>query len=205
MDHENGGLRADQSEVISVEVKTLCLVWKKWETMKDVWEELIWYKTLDFSQKKCERDTGMGQKEGTLPGKWGNEPQVNFPMMTNGRERFPRHLSVLLCDDSSMCLARTVSQLYEPYPWVALWVLHCLLACPLPINITISLQCQHLTHTSLSSAHSHWPWPNGVSNRASGLLYSITAWHKWNKYLLSYQQLDHSPLNLYLDKRDYGW
>jgi hypothetical protein len=60
----------------------------------------IWYNNSDFFHKS-ERDTGMGQKAENLTGKWNKELQNNSPMVTSGKEHFPRHLSGHLWDKSS--------------------------------------------------------------------------------------------------------
>lgn len=183
MGHENGDVHVDQREVGSVGVKGLCLVWKKWETVKDIWEECALVQNLRYSHKKCERDNRMGQKEETLPGKC-KELQNSSPVTTNGRDHFPRHLWGHLCVENGTCIWQE-QYLYSlwaisSFPWVVLWVLRRLLACPQPITITTSLQCQYLVHKPMSSAHSYWPWPNEAGKTTHAQLGIGTTIHPYS-------------------------
>lgn len=161
-------------------------------------KSVIWYKNLNFSHKKCDRDrdAGMGRKKGTLPGKWGNEPQISFLMMTNGREHFPWHLSGLLCEDNSTRLARTVPQLFlshiPEWPYEFCTAVH------------LSSACYHYCILKMPTSHSHIPV-------LSSFILTTTKWRvqpgigttiiphslvRRNKYLFSYQQHDLSPPSL---------
>lgn len=107
------------------------------------------YNNLDFLTSLERHRDGTNCRE--LTGSWSNEPQYSFPMVTQGRERVPRHLSGHLWDDSSACVWHsnilTRHQPYSPVPLSA----HLSFTCCLYYIVTMPW----LNHTSLSSVNSY--------------------------------------------------
>lgn len=113
------------------EMKSLCLVWNKWETMKDIEKGGIWYRNLDFltSQREMlgwDKRQRTSQENGVMTSRIVSQW---WPRERNTSQGISQGTFGTRAAQVSGTAILTACPPYSPVPWMGLWVLHCLITC----------------------------------------------------------------------------
>lgn len=177
-------------------MKSLCLVWNKWETMKDTEKGGIWYRNLDFltSQREMLAWDKTSQENGVMTSRivsqwWPRERNTSQGTFgtraahVSGTAILTRLSTIFLCSMNGPLSSALSDHL------------------PLPVTITTSLQCHisitHLCPQSIYTDHDQTKLAKpSVSDWAMGLPYSCRAWLEGSKHLLIHHHHDLRPPSL---------
>lgn len=153
---------------------------------------------------KSERDAGMGQKAENFTGKWSDDLQNSFPIMTQGKNTSQGisqgTFGTRAAHVSSTAILTPLSAIFPCFtngPLSSALSYHL----PLPVTIATSLQCHisitHLCPQSIHMDHDQTKLAKpSVSDPAMGLPYSCRAWLEGSKYLLIHHHHDLRPPSL---------
>lgn len=173
-------------------MKSLCLVWNKWETMKDIEKGGIWYTNLDFltSQREMlgwDKRQRTSQENGVMTSRivsqwWPRERNTSQGISQGTFGTRAAHVSG----------TAILTRLSAVFPCSTNGPLSSALSdhLPLPVTIATSLQCHisitHLCPQSIHTDHDQTKLTKpSVTDRAMGLPYSCRAWLEGSKYLWS--------------------